>query len=245
MDIKGKVAILTGGARIGQAVARELAQRGCALAVTYRGSKGAAASTVEEARAQGVAAEAFRVDLREENDVVALVEKTIERFGRIDILLNMASKYTSVPFSRFGARTWSEAVDLDARSSFLLAIKVAPHMKQAGAGRIINFTDWLPVSARPRYSGYTLYYVAKSAVKGVTEALALELAPEILVNAIAPGPIIPPDELSEDDNAKVIAATPLRRWGGAEEIAKAVLFLIETDFITGECIRVDGGRHLY
>jgi NAD(P)-dependent dehydrogenase (short-subunit alcohol dehydrogenase family) len=245
MDLEGRVAILTGGARIGQVVARELARRGCALAVTYHESQGAAASTVQEARAQGADAEAFHVDLREEKEAAALVDQTIERFGRIDILLNMASTYTSVPFSRLGSRTWSDAVDVDARSSFLLAIKVAPHMKRAGAGRIINFSDWLPASARPRYAGYTLYYVAKSAVKGMTEALALELAPEILVNAIAPGPIIAPDDLSATDDAKVIAATPLRRWGGAEEIAKAVIFLIETDFITGECLRVDGGRHLY
>jgi len=245
MDLQGKVAILTGGARIGQVVARELAKRGCALAVTFRESQGVAAVTVEEARAQGVDAEAFHVDLREEKDVGALVDQTIERFGRIDILLNMASTYSSVPFSRLGSKTWSDAVDVDARSSFLLAIKVAPHMKRAGAGRIVNFSDWLPVSERPRYAGYTLYYVAKASVKGLTEALALELAPEILVNAIAPGPIVPPEDLSPDDDAKVIAATPLRRWGGAEEIAKVVLFLIETDFITGECIRVDGGRHLY
>lgn len=226
-------------------MALELAKRGCALAVTFHESQGAAAATVEEVRAQGVGAEAFRVDLREEKEVGALVEQTVDRFGRIDILLNMASAYTRVPFSRLGSRTWSDAVDVDARSSFLLAIKVAPHMKRAGAGRIVNFSDWLPVSGRPRYAGYTLYYIAKAGVKGLTEALALELAPEILVNAIAPGPIVPPDELSPDDDAKVIAATPLRRWGGAMEIAKAVLFLIETDFITGECIRVDGGRHLY
>jgi len=245
MDLQGKVAILTGGARIGQVVARDLAARGCALAVTFRESRKAAETTVAAARAQGVAAEALQVDLREEKQVAALVEKTNERFGRIDILLNMASTYASVPFSRLGSKTWSDAVDVDARGSFLLAVKAAPHMKRAGAGRIINVSDWLPVSGRPRYPGYALYYVAKAAVQALTEALALELAPEILVNAIAPGPIVPPDDLSKEDDDKVIAATPLRRWGGAEEIAKAVRFLIETDFVTGECIRVDGGRHLY
>ena len=96
-----------------------------------------------------------------------------------------------------------------------------------------------------RYKGYIPYYVSKAAVAALTESLALDLAPEILVNVIAPGPILAPPDLTPDENAKTIEATPLARWGGAEEIAKAVLFLVETDFVTGECIRVDGGRHLY
>ena len=118
-------------------------------------------------------------------------------------------------------------------------------MKQSGGVRIINFADWLPVSGRPRYRGFVRYYSSKAAVVGLTESLALELAPEILVNAIAPGPILEPPGLTPEENMGVIEATPLRRWGGAEEIAKTVLFLVDSDFITGECIRVDGGRHLY
>ena len=100
-------------------------------------------------------------------------------------------------------------------------------------------------SGRPRYRGFLTYYTAKKAVIGLTEALALELAPEVLVNAIAPGPIVAPPEMSGEEAAEVEKATPLGRWGGAAEIAKAVLFLVETDFVTGECIRVDGGRHLH
>ena len=118
-------------------------------------------------------------------------------------------------------------------------------MKARGAGRIITFADWLPASHRPRYRGYLPYYVAKSGVVGLTEGLALELAPEVLVNSVAPGPILPPEGLGEEADREVIRATPLRRWGGPVEIAKAVLFLIETEFVTGECIRVDGGRHLH
>jgi NAD(P)-dependent dehydrogenase (short-subunit alcohol dehydrogenase family) len=117
-------------------------------------------------------------------------------------------------------------------------------MKTSGGGRIVNISDWLPASGRPRYKGFIPYYVSKAAVVALTQSFALELAPEILVNAIAPGPILAPPNLSPEENAKTIEATPLRRWG-AGEIAKAVLFLIETDFVTGECIRVDGGRHLY
>ena len=118
-------------------------------------------------------------------------------------------------------------------------------MRARGGGRIVNFSDWVAASRRPRYPGYLPYYVAKMAVIGLTEALALELAPDhILVNAIAPGPILPPDDFSEEDADEVVKATPLGRWGGEAEIVKAVLALVESDFITGETIRVDGGRHV-
>ena len=111
--------------------------------------------------------------------------------------------------------------------------------------RIVNFSDWTARSGRPRYRGYLPYYVAKAGVIALTEALALELAPDnILVNAIAPGPIIAPDDLSDEDRRAVEEATPLGRWGGATEIAKGVLALLESDFVTGETLRIDGGRHV-
>jgi NAD(P)-dependent dehydrogenase (short-subunit alcohol dehydrogenase family) len=118
-------------------------------------------------------------------------------------------------------------------------------MRTAGGGRIINFADWIAASGRPRYKGYLPYYVAKHGVIGLTEALALELAEHrILVNAIAPGPVLAPPGTTDEEYRAVEAATPLGRWGGEAEILKAVLFLIETDFMTGETIRVDGGRHV-
>ena len=120
-----------------------------------------------------------------------------------------------------------------------------PHLKRSGGGRIINFADWVVASGRPRYAGYLPYYVAKAGVKALTEALALELASDqILVNAIAPGPILPPPDMSAEESASVVQSTPLGRWGGAAEIAKAVMFLVQSDFVTGETIRVDGGRHI-
>jgi NAD(P)-dependent dehydrogenase (short-subunit alcohol dehydrogenase family) len=118
-------------------------------------------------------------------------------------------------------------------------------MRRAGGGRIVNFADWLARSGRPHYKGFTSYYVAKAGVIALTEALALETARDhILVNAIAPGPIVPPPDMTEAEIAEVAKATPLGRWGGEIEIAKAVLALVDSDFITGETIRVDGGRHL-
>src|SRR5204863_971584 len=133
----------------------------------------------------------------------------------------------------------------DLRAAFLCAHAAAPHMKTHGGGRIVNFGDWVARSGRPRYVGYLPYYVAKAGVIALTEALALELAADnILVNAIAPGPIVAPPGTTDDEYQAVVDATPLGRWGGEMQIAKTVLALLDGDFVTGETIRVDGGRHL-
>jgi NAD(P)-dependent dehydrogenase (short-subunit alcohol dehydrogenase family) len=243
MDPKGKVALISGGARIGQAVADALAKGGCALAIVYRASREAAETTVASATAAGVNAIALKADARREDQVEAAVNETIKSLGRLDILINMASTY--IKTLNPTEADWSDAIDSNAKSAFLFSTHSARVMKERGAGRIINISDWLPISGRPRYKGYVPYYTSKAAVAALTESLALELAPEIMVNAIAPGPILAPPDITAEETSRVIEATPLRRWGGGEEIAKAVLFLIETDFVTGECIRVDGGRHLF
>jgi len=243
MNPNGKVAIITGGARIGQVVADALAKRGCALALVYRSSRAAANDTIAAAEKTGVKAIALQADARDDGQVKAAVGETVTTLGRLDIVINMASTY--VKTDNPSEADWNEAIDSNARSTFLFATHAAPAMKQNGSGRIVNFADWLPISGRPRYKGYVPYYTSKAAVMALTESLALELAPEILVNAIAPGPIMAPPDFTAEETARVIEATPLRRWGGAEEIARAVIFLIETEFVTGECLRVDGGRHLF
>jgi NAD(P)-dependent dehydrogenase (short-subunit alcohol dehydrogenase family) len=243
MDPRGKVAIITGGARIGQTVAAALAKRGCALALVYRASREAAEQTVVVAKAAGVDAIAIAADARRADQVEAAVKETVKSLGGLDILINMASTYLKTPNPT--EADWIDAIDSNAKSAFLFSTHAARIMKDRGAGRIINISDWLPIGGRPRYQGYVPYYTSKAAVAALTEGLALELAPEILVNAIAPGPILAPPDFTAQQTARVIEATPLRRWGGGEEIAKTVLFLIETEFVTGECIRVDGGRHLF
>jgi len=243
MDPNGKVALVTGGARIGQVVASALANRGCSLSLTYRGSRDAAAATAQSARNAGVKATVLRADATNEADIVAAVGETVKSLGRLDILINMAAIYEKTPNP--DGSLWSAIQDANAKSAFLYSIHSAPIMKQNGSGRIVNFSDWLPVTGRPHYKDYVPYYVSKASVAALTEALALQLAPEILVNAIAPGPILAPPDLTAEENAQVLDATPLARWGGAEEIAKTVMFFVETDFVTGEFIRVDGGRHLF
>ena len=157
----------------------------------------------------------------------------------------MASIYGSRPFDTLTEADWDLDLAVNLKSAFLCSRAALPLMRRGGGGRIVNFADWLARSGRPGYPGFTSYYVAKAGIIALTEALALELAgDQILVNAIAPGPILAPPDLSPEDAQEVAAATPVGRWGGAIEIAKAVIALVESDFITGETIRVDGGRHV-
>jgi NAD(P)-dependent dehydrogenase (short-subunit alcohol dehydrogenase family) len=175
----------------------------------------------------------------------AAVNEAAAALGRLDVLVNMASTYKQVPFDEQDADHWDRQMSIDLRAAFLCSKAAVPHMRRAAGGRIVNFSDWIAASGRPRYPGYLAYYVAKAGVKALTEALALELAADnILVNAIAPGPIVAPPGTTPDEHAAVERATPLGRWGGETEIAKAVLFLVASDFVTGETIRVDGGRHV-
>ncbi len=245
MDLTNKVALITGAKRIGLVVARELAKRGADVAVSYARSKAEADAAVAEVTAAGRRGVAFQADLSKPENCEALVSQTVEALGRLDILIPMASVYKKVAFDDLDAAAWDAVVNVDLRSGFLCARAAAPHMRRQGGGRIITFSDWLARSGRPRYEGFLPYYVAKAGVMALTEALALELAPDnILVNAIAPGPILAPPGTTADEHQKVADATPLGRWGGELEIAKAVLAFIDSDFITGETLRVDGGRHV-
>jgi NAD(P)-dependent dehydrogenase (short-subunit alcohol dehydrogenase family) len=157
----------------------------------------------------------------------------------------MASVYAQTPFENIDAAVWNAVLDVDLRAAFICARAAVPHMRRRGGGRIISFSDWIAKSGRPRYKGYLPYYVAKAGIIALTEALALELAADnVLVNAIAPGPILAPPGTTDEELRAVEDATPLGRWGGEAEIVKGVLLLLESDFITGETLRIDGGRHV-
>jgi NAD(P)-dependent dehydrogenase (short-subunit alcohol dehydrogenase family) len=245
VDLTDKVALITGGRRIGAVVATELARKGAHVAVVYRASRTEAEETAATLRAMGRRAFIVQADLQEPEACNRVVEAAAIEFGRLDILVNMASVYREKALDDLTLADWDAQMSVDLRAAWLCSQAAIPHMRRGRGGRIVNFSDWVARSGRPRYRGFLPYYVAKAGVIALTEALALELASDqILVNAIAPGPIVAPPGTSADDAAAVEQATPLGRWGGEIEIAKTVIALVESDFITGETIRVDGGRHV-
>lgn len=245
MEMRDRAVLITGGRRIGAAVAADLAARGFDVALSFNRSRAEAEQASAAIRATGRRAFPIQADLSDGAACARLVDEAARQMGRLDVLINMASVYRSVPLADTDEALWDAVVNVDLKASFLCARAAAPHLRAAGGGRIINFSDWTAVSGRPRYTGFVPYYVAKRGIIGLTEALALELAPDrILVNAIAPGPILAPPDTSPDEHAAVEASTPLGRWGGEGEIVKAVAFLLDSDFVTGESIRVDGGRHV-
>ena len=245
MELTDRVALITGGRRIGAVVATELARRGAHVAIVYRASRLEAEETATSLRTLMRRALVIQADLLEPEACRRVVDDTVAEFGRLDVLINMASVYREKAIDELTLEDWNTQLSVDLRAAWLCAQAAVPHMRRLRGGRIVNFSDWVARSGRPRYLGYLPYYVAKAGVIALTEALALELAADqILVNAIAPGPIVAPPATSAAASAAVERATPLGRWGGEIEIAKAVLALIESDFITGETIRVDGGRHV-
>jgi NAD(P)-dependent dehydrogenase (short-subunit alcohol dehydrogenase family) len=244
MNLQNKVAWITGGARMGLAVAEALTAEGCRIAFSYRASRRAAEEACQAIRARGGQALVIRCDLTQKKQVDRALHSILRQYRRLDILVNLSSLYQGSPLvQKRSSIDWENHWKVNASSAYAASIAAAKEMRHGG--RIIHISDWTSASGRPRYKDYAAYYVSKSAVKAMVEALALELAPKILVNAIAPGPILPPPGMSRQEKEAVEKATPLGRWGGPAEIAKAVLFLAQSDFVTGETIRVDGGRHLY
>ena len=245
MELTDRVALITGGKRIGAVVASALARRGADVGLVYHTSRMEADETAQAVKELGRRAVVVQADLQQADAPERVVEETVAALGRLDILVNMASIYRRKPLEMLEVADWDAQMAVDLRAAWLCARAAVPHMRRLRGGRIINFSDWVAGSGRPRYTGYLPYYVAKAGVIALTEALALELAADqILVNAVAPGPIVAPEGTSDEEFVTVERATPLGRWGGELEIAKAVAALIESDFITGETIRVDGGRHL-
>lgn len=245
MNPKNKVSLITGGARIGQTVVRALADRGSHLVLTYHHSKQRALESARYAESKGCKVLLIKADLTLKRDLADIIPKVKRAFGRLDVLINMASTFDQKPLLKLTWDDWDYGLGTNLHHVYRLSLEAAKLMEKSGSGRIINFADWASISQRPRYTDSAPYYVAKAGVSAVTEILALGLAPDILINAIAPGPILAPPWLTQKEHQEVKRVTPLQRWGGAEEIAKAVLFLIDTEFVTGETIRVDGGRHLH
>ncbi len=237
--------MVTGTRRLGRAVAAALARDGADVAVTWRSARGEAEEAAAEVRASGRRALVLELDIEDAERIEQAVARIVAELGGVDILVNVASIYEKVSVDKSGAGDWDRNMTANARGAFLCARAVIPIMKKRGGGRIISFADWLPASHRPRYTGYAAYYASKAAVIAMTEALALETARDgIRVNAIAPGPILPHHGITAAENDEVLRNTPMGRWGGEEAIVQAVRALLMCEFVTGETLRVDGGRHL-
>lgn len=237
METKNKTFILTGAARIGKFVAEDLLAKGANLVISYRDR--------EPEIKKSDAVLFVKADLTNESEVKNLLKQGKDKFGEISGLIHMAANYDRVPWSKLDLEAWNRSMDPIAKSAFVTCKLVADDMLNNpgdNKGKIVLISDW-SVLNQP-YKDYLAYNVAKSAVVGLTKSLAKELAPGIAVNCVAPGPIIRPPDLSDAENQEVLDTTPLKRWGGGEEISKAIMYLIDSDFMTGQVLYVDGGRSI-
>ncbi len=239
------VALITGSGkrRIGNAVALALADRGYDIALHYRTSADEAKETVEQLEKKGVRAAAYRADVAEEADVERLFGDVLRDFGRLDVLVTAASIWERKPLEDVTASDLRRHFDVNTLGTFLCCRRGGLIMAgQPTGGAIVTIGDW--ATARP-YPDYAAYFAAKGALPTLTRALAVELARRnsaVRVNCVEPGPIMPPENLSEHEVKGSIAGTLLGRLGRPENIAQAVVFLVENDYVTGVCLPVDGGR---
>jgi len=244
-----RVALVTGSAkkRIGWHVADALAGRGYNIAVHYHTSAKAAAESVECLRSiRGVDAAALQADLAEESAVRDLVRGAEDRFGRLDVLVNCAAVYKAQPLEEVTAADVRRNFEANLLGTFLCAQQAGLAMvQQPEGGCIVNFGDW--ALARP-YVNYAPYFASKGAIPALTRCLAVELGarnPRVRVNCILPGPVLFPADMPNAEREEAIRSTLVKRAGQPESVAKAVLFFVENDFVTGVCLPVDGGRTIY
>jgi pteridine reductase len=243
MDLEGKTCLVTGaGRRLGRAVALALAARGAGVAVHYRTSRSGAEEVVRRIRNGGARAEAIPADLADPESRRSLVGGVISRFGRIDVLVNSASTFYPTPLADVSEEAWDDLMDVNLKAPFFLCRDAGMRMKEGGEGAIINVAD---VAALRPWVDYIPYSAAKSALLALTRGLARALAPEVRVNAIAPGAILLPEGTSDEEAHRLVSRTPLGKIGTPEDLVAAVLFLLEgARYTTGEVILIDGGRHL-
>jgi pteridine reductase len=242
MDLQGKVALVTGGAvRVGRAIALALADAGADIAFSYHSSADAVMATAAEIEAKGRRVLACRADQAQADQVAALVDGTVAQLGRLDVLVNSASLWRRTPWAELDEEAWDQLLDINLKGPFLCARAAAPHLAAQGDGAIVNIVD---LSAWAPFPNYMPHSAAKAGLWNLTQALAMELAPAVRVNAIAPGPVLPPPGYTEKQMAAAAKRTLLGRWGSAEDVAQAVVFLAQASYITGVVIRVDGGEHL-
>ncbi len=241
MNLTGRVALVTGaGRRLGQAIAVALGRAGCDVAVHYHGSADGAEATARSVRAAGRTARVFTADLRDPAAARALPDAVVTAFGHLDVLVNSAAMMVRAEFAAITVADWNDALALNLSATFFVAQGAAPHLRRT-RGKIVNIADLAAFEVWPSYLPLN---VTKAGVVMLTQALARVLAPEVTVNAVAPGAILPPDDWPAEARERLIATTPLQRLGAPDDVVRAVLFLLENDYVTGVVLPVDGGRLL-
>jgi pteridine reductase len=243
--LQGKTALITGAARrIGAAIARRLHAAGSNVVLHYRGAEKEAAALEAELNAMRPAsATRVKADLLAPVAPRSLVSAAMERFGRLDLLVNNASTFYPTELGSIEAVHWEELVGSNLRAPLFLAQEAAPHLKKQG-GAIVNIAD---IHAERPLKGYVVYSIAKAGLVAMTRSLAVELGPEVRVNAVAPGAIAWPEDgqFPPPERGRIVATTPLARLGSFGEIARAVHFLATAPFVTGQVLAVDGGRSVF
>jgi NAD(P)-dependent dehydrogenase (short-subunit alcohol dehydrogenase family) len=242
MEIKDSVILITGAAqRVGRAVANALAQRGAHIAFSYYSDDEPWQAALAELHALGVRAIAHKADVTQRGDVAALVQHAQQELGRIDVLVNNASVWLKKPALEISEAEWDAEMDINLKGPFLMAQAVAPLMQAQGRGLIVSITD---LSAFQTWAGYAHHSAAKAGLVALTKVLALELAPAIRVNAIAPGTVLLPDNADAQKVQWAVNKSALGRIGSPDDVARTLMYLIEEDFATGAVYFVDGGRSL-
>ncbi len=242
MDIAGKTTLVTGAARrVGRAIALALAERGCDLLVHFNSSTEEASETVGLARAAGVRAESAQADLTDLKGIEELFQILDKSFDGLDILVNSAAIMQPIELLQASEEDWDRTINLNLRAPFFCIQLAAQRMRQRGVGAIVNISD---VAGLRPWSRYPVHSISKAGLEMLTKVAARALAPQIRVNAVAPGPVLRSDWIDPPLWNQITEALPLRRGGSPRDVSSAVIFLLENEFITGETIVVDGGRNL-
>jgi pteridine reductase len=242
MDITGKVALITGSSkRIGRETAVELARRGARLAVHYRSDEAGARETLRLVESAGSSGAILRAELTDIKAVETMFGQLEHQLGRLDILVNNASSFDPAVFDATTETLWDVQMNSNAKAPFFIAQYAARLMSKQEQGKVVNLVD---VAGDTIWPGYLAYSISKAALIAINRGLAKALAPRIQVNGVAPGPVLFPEHYTQDQKHLAIDRTLLKRAGSARDIVNAIVFLIENDYITGEVIHVDGGRHI-
>ena len=238
MDLQGKTALVTGGARrVGKVLSQTLARAGAAVAINYNNS----ADEAEKLCHELPNARAYRADVSQTADRERLMHEIERDFGRIDVVVNNASLFERGPFTEVTEATFDEVIAVNLKAPFFLAQQAAPLMKRSGGGCIINIVD---LSAFQPWPSYAPHSVSKAGLAHLTKILARALAPDVRVNAIAPGTVLPPDDYDGTGGDGTSDRRVVKPSGTPEHVARAMMYLIESDFVTGQILVVDGGRTL-